>query len=313
MKSSLVFLLLAGSVAGTSMAAEFPQREIVLQVPFSPGTSADPLAREFAQVFAEVIQRSVIVENKMGAEGQIGAMSVLNAKPDGHTILFTSSSQPVYDPLLKEKLPYNFKKDFQPLCTLATTSNVLNVAGTANYTGYQDFIEQAKTTPKTFAYATSAQRIAADFFMQAAGVKLEPIPYKSSMTALTELAGQQVDAIFIDHISTAALTQSKKLKPLLIAGGKSIDSLPNVPVAGAVGLTGYSLQPWFGLYVAAKTEPATVQKLTDLLETALQSEKSQNNIRRRGLQPLVLCGSDFQKFQQAEIDKAKLAMQANQM
>lgn len=297
----------------TGAWADFPSREITIQVPFSPGTSADPLAREFGELLARQIHRPVIIDNKMGAEGQIGAMAVLNAKPDGHQILFTSSSQPIYDALLKDGLPFDFRMDFRPLCALASTSNVLTVAKGGKFNQVRDFIADAQKSPGklTYAYATSAQRVAAEMFMQAAHIQLNAIPYKSSMTAMTDLAGQQVDAIFIDHNASLPLVQSKRLKPLLVSGSERIKVLPDTPAASEVPLNGYNIQPWFGFYASGKTPDDVAQKLIAVIQAVLASDKNKDNISKRGLKPLLLCGEDFRKFQDQDFAQAQKALRAD--
>jgi tripartite-type tricarboxylate transporter receptor subunit TctC len=290
-------------VAATGTALAFPDRPITVIVPFGAGTSVDANSRDFAQALGSTGKASVVVDNRPGAEGTIGAMAVLNAPPDGHTMMFTSSSIPVLDPLLKKSMQFDPVQDFTPLCTVARTSNVINVTGSSPIKSVPELIATAKAAPGklTFAYSSATTRLAGELFAQAAGIKLTGVPYKASMAGLTDVSSGQVDLFFIDHVSVAALLQAGKLRALAVAGDKRIDSLPNVPSAKEVGVPGYTIQPWFGVYVSSKTPPALVEQLREFVSQAVSSPTAKAVTEKRGQEALALCGSAMVKLQSDEI------------
>lgn len=294
---------LLGLVAAAGAAYAFPTKQITVIVPFGAGTSVDANAREVAQALASV-KASTVVDNRPGAEGTIGAMAALNAPADGHALMFTSSSIPVLDPLLKKSQQFDPIKDFTPVCTVARTSNVINITASNPIKTVPELIAAAKAAPGkfTYAYSSATTRLAGELFAQAAGIKLTGVPYKASMTGLTDVASGQVDLFFIDHVSVGALLQGGKLRALAVAGDKRITALPNVPNASEVGVPGYNIQPWFGVYVSAKTPPAVVEQLRGLMSQALNTATYKASTEKRGQEPLVLCGPAMAKLQADEIE-----------
>jgi tripartite-type tricarboxylate transporter receptor subunit TctC len=292
------------AVAACSAQAAYPERPITLIVPFGAGTAVDVNGRDFAQALGSVIPQPVIVDNRAGAEGAIGAAGVLRAAADGYTIMFTSSSIPVLDPLMKKEMQFDPVKDFTPICTVGRTSNVFNVTGDAPFKTAADFIAAAKASPGkyTFAYSSATTRVAGELFQQAAGIKLTGVPYKASSTGLTDVAAGRVDSFFIDDVSAASFYQNGKLRPLAVAGASRIRALPNTPSATEIGVPNYKIQPWFGVYASAKTPPAVVAQLRDIMTKAMKSPVAIAAIEKRGLSPLLICGDAMSKFQLEEIE-----------
>lgn len=294
-----------GLISATASAASaFPARPITVLVPFGAGTSVDANARDFADALGSLGKTTTLVDNRPGAEGTIGAMAVLRAPADGYTLMFTSSSIPVLDPLVKKVQQYDAVQDFTPVCTVARTSNVVNITGTSSIKNAAELIAAAKAAPGklTFAYSSSTTRLAGELFAQAAGIKLTGVSYKASMAGLTDVAGGQVDLFFIDHVSVAPLLQAGKLRALAVAGDKRVAALPNVPDAKEVGVPGYTIQPWFGVYVSAKTPPAVVAQLRDMMTQALATPKAKAAMEMRGQDPMVVCGDAMVKLQSDEIN-----------
>lgn len=294
--------VLLAAAAGATQA--FPNKPVTIIMPFSAGTTTDVNARDFAQVLSDVIKQPVIVDNKVGAEGVIAGQALVNAAPDGHTMMFTSSSLPVLDPLMKKSMPYSPVKDFAPICAVALTSNVMNVTGSSRFKTPTEVVAAAKaeTGKLTFAYTSATTRLAAELFAQSNGVKFTGVPYKSSVTALTEVASGQVDMMFIDHVSSLPLLQSGKNRVLTVAGAQRIKALPDVPSASEAGVPGYNVKVWFGLYGPAKTPPATLAQVRDAVERALKRPEMNASFERRGLVAMPICGDALAKFQADEIE-----------
>lgn len=292
---------LLATAVGTVQA--FPDRPITVVVPFGAGTAVDVHARDFSQVLGSVIDQPVVTDNRAGAEGTIGAMVVLNARADGHTLMFTSSSIPVLDPMMKKNNQYDPVKDFTPICTVGRTSNVMNITGSNSIKSAADLIAAAKAAPGklTFAYSSASTRLAGELFQQAAGVKFTGVPYKASSTGLTDVASGQVDLFFIDDVSAAAFYPNKSLRALAVAGPNRIRALPDTPSATEIGVPGYQIQPWFGVYASAKTPPDVVARLRELMAKAMSTPKASANLEKRGLSPLLVCGDAMSKLQLDEI------------
>lgn len=290
------------SVIGAAHA--FPDMPVTLVVPFGAGTSVDAHGRDFALVLGGVVKEPVIVDNRAGAEGAIGALAVIRAKADGHTLMFTSSSIPVLDPIVKKSMQFDPLKDFTPICTVGRTSNVLNVAGAGPFKTAADFIAAAKASPGklTFAYSSATTRLAGELFQQAAGIRLTGVPYKASVNGLTDTASGQVDAFFIDDVSAAAFYSSGKLRALAVSGPTRIRNLPDAPSAEEIGVPNYTIQPWFGVYVSSKTPPAVITQLRELMGQAMKLPMAAAQSEKRGLAPLVVCGEAMHRLQMEEIE-----------
>lgn len=301
--------LLTVTLAAAACAAQaFPDKAITVIVPFSAGTTTDVNARDFAQLLAEEVGQAVTVDNRVGAGGTIGGQRLLSQPADGHTMLFTSSSLPVLDPLMKKDLPYDPVKDFAPICAVARTTNVMNITAEGPYKNVADVVKAAKAEPGkvTFAYASATMQLAGELFAQSAGIQLTGVPYSSSVTALTDVGSGVVDMIMIDHISASPFYQSGKVRPVALAGDQRAKALPDVPSAAEAGVPGYAIRVWFGVYAAAQTPPDVLEQLRAVVGKTLSSPASRANMEKRGLEPFPVCGADFAKAQQ---DDMKLMQQ----
>lgn len=287
--------LLISSVAAVSA---YPTKPIRIVVPFSAGTINDLLARELGQSMAGLVKQPVVVENRTGAEGSIGAMSVLNTEADGYTLMFSSSSISVLDPHVKKTLPYDPLKEFLPICGVAKIDNILNMTTKLSYKNAGEFLVDAKKQPGkfTFGYSSATTRLAGELFAQSAGIKLTGVPYRATAAGLTDVASGQVDLFFIDRTSVKPFHDSGRIKPMVVAGTQRLKSLPEVPAASEVGVPGYAIQPWFAVYVSAKTSAATVGNVSEALKRALKTPAFSAFLEKTGLQEFPICGDDISRF-----------------
>jgi tripartite-type tricarboxylate transporter receptor subunit TctC len=290
---ALIIVFLAAAAAHA-----FPDKQITIIMPFAPGSSVDVVARDFALALAGIARQPVIVDNRPGAEGAIAGMALVNAPVDGHTLMFTSSSLPVLDPLLKKKMPYEPVGDFAPVCSVARIANVMNITGSSALKTVADVLAAAKAQPEklTYAYTSTTTRLAAELFQQATGTRLRGIPYKSSVGALTDVVGGQVDLIFIDPVVVAPFYPTGKLRALAVAGAQRIKALPDVPSAVEAGVPGYNVSAWFGLFAPGKTPPATLSSVREMVARALKTPGSAADLEKRGLDPMVVCGDAMEKM-----------------
>ncbi|MDH4376538.1 MAG: tripartite tricarboxylate transporter substrate binding protein [Ramlibacter sp.] len=294
----------ASALLAAASAQAFPDKPITLIVPFGAGTSVDANGRDLGQALNALGKVTAVVDNRAGAEGTIGAMAVLNAPADGHTLMVTSSSIPVLDPLVRKGMQFDPVKDFTPICAMSRTSNVINITGSNPIKNAAELIAADKANPGklTFAYSSATTRLAGELFAQASGIKLTAVPYKASAAGLTDMASGVVDLFFIDHVSVGPLLQSNKARALAVSGDKRVGSLPNVPNAREIGVPGYNIQPWFGVYVSSKTPPAVVAQVRDLVMQALNTPTTKATLERRGQDPILVCGDAMAKFQAEEIE-----------
>lgn len=297
------------TAAGVSLA--FPVKTITIIVPFAPGTTNDIGAREVAKVLSVVAKQAVVVENKVGAEGTIGTQAMINSPADGHTLMFASNSITVFDPLMKLNMPYDAGKDIVPVCGVGRTNLLINVNGSGPFKSVADVIAAAKANPGklSFGYTSTSMRLAGEMFQQVSGVKLTGVPYKSSVTGLTELSSGLLDLIFIDGSSALSFHESGKVRPLAASGAQRLKSLPNVPSAAEAGVPGYSVLPWFGLYVSGKTPAAIRNQVSDIVDKVIKSPEMVANLEKRGLEPFNLCGDALVKFRQEEMETWRQVIQ----
>jgi len=304
MKKLILALLLSWSaVASAPAQSGYPDRPVRLIVPASAGTVTDILARELAQILSPILKQPVIIENLIGAEQLIGTQAAVRAKPDGHTILFVSSSTTILDPVARASLPYDTTKDLAAGCAIGKTGNVLNMSSTLPFKTVNELIDAAKAAPEkySFAYSSATTRMSGELFQQAAGIKLLGVPYKSSAGGLTDVAGGFVHLFFIDPASAAPHYASGKIKPMLVASRERFKTLPNVPTGIEMGLPGYEIWPSFGTWLPAGTPPHILSAAREALDKALKTSDFAAVLAKHGVEPFHACGDDLAKYTQDEI------------
>lgn len=255
--------------------AEFPERPVTLIVPFAPGGSTDLVARIVAAKMTDILKQTVIVENRGGAGGSLGATAVAKSAPDGYTILMATVATHALNPALYKKIQYDAIKDFAPITLLVNVPNVLTANPNFPAKTVAELIEMAKKEPGKYAYASSGNgsplHLSGELFKKMAGIDLIHIPYKGSGPALVDvLAGQvplQVDNLpsSIEHI------KGGRLRALGVTTAQRVPNLPDVP-AIAETLPGYETYSWNALFAPAGTDPAIIKKLHDAGVEALKDE-----------------------------------------
>jgi tripartite-type tricarboxylate transporter receptor subunit TctC len=298
--------------AATTAVEAFPDKTVTMIVPFPAGASTDISARDFAQELSAVFKQTVVVDNRTGAEGLIGAQALLNGPTDGHMLLFTSSSLTVLDPVMRKTMPYDPARDFTPICSVAQINLYLFATGSGPYKSAADVVAAAKAQPGklTFAYTSASTRLGAELFAQSAGIKMTGIPYRSGPGALTDVSTGQVDFMVIDQITATPFLQSGKLKTLAAATNQRSKDVPDVPTGAEVGLPGFTMAPWQGVYVSAKTPAALVEQLRAQVLQAVKSPGAAANFAKRGLTEFALCGDALAKFQREDLEKARGVVKA---
>jgi tripartite-type tricarboxylate transporter receptor subunit TctC len=299
-------LVLGLALATGAFAQTYPSKPIKLIVTYPPGGGADLMARLVSPKMAEALGQPVVVENKAGAGGQIGAAEVARANPDGYTILLDAANHAV-NPSLYAALPYDPAKAFQPISLLVRFPNVLVVNPQFAAKDVKELIAMAKAKPGSVAFASSgsgsAQHLAGELFRQRAGVDMTHIPYKGGGPALNDVIGGQVPIFFGNMASSLPHVKAGKLRALAITGSKRSDALPDVPTMVEAGLPDYEVYEWNAIFAPAGTPAPIVAKLAEAIAKALHAPDVRERVASLGGEIAALSPHDTTRFvsEQTEI------------
>lgn len=293
----------AGAVA---FAQAYPAKAVHIIVPLGAGSSTDIIARLVAQGISEETGQPVVVENRPGADGMLGARSVATARPDGYTVLVSSSTH-VINVHLYKSLGYDPLKDFLPVATLVEFPMYLFVNAGSPYKSVEDLMQRARQEPGkvSFGSASATQRLMGEMLQQKASVKLVNAPYRTTAAALTDLsAGGLIDVLFTDAASAKGQWQAGRIRPLAVGGSKRVEASRDIPTVDEAGVKGYDLVgSWFGAWVPAQTSPAIVTRLNSLFANAMKTKRVQDAMAASSLQQLAMTPEEFARFQAAEMEK----------
>jgi tripartite-type tricarboxylate transporter receptor subunit TctC len=276
---------LAGSLAFAQASGNYPNKPVTLVVTYPPGGGADAMARLLAPKMSEALGQNVVVDNKPGAGGQIGAAAVAKATPDGYTLMLDASSFAV-NPSLYPKLPYDPMKAFKPVGVVALFPNVVLVNANFSAQNVADLISIAKKTKDSVSYASSgngsAQHLAGALFESAAGIDMVHVPYKGGGPALNDVIGGQVPLFFGNLASTLQHVQGGRLRTLAVTSAKRSPILPGVPTLGEAGVKGAEIYEWNAVFVPAGTPQAVVNKIASAFQRALDAPEVKLRIAQLG-------------------------------
>ena len=265
---------LAASLATIAAAQPFPSKPIRIIVPFAPGGNVDVTARLIAPALQEALGQPVVVENKPGAAGTIGADLVVRSPADGYTLLMGSNSTFSVAPSLNPKNPYNPLKDFAPVASIAATPFILVVHPAAPMKNVAELLARAKAAPGKLTMASagtgSSNHLVGEFFQDMTGVKFTHVPYKGSNPAISDLMGGQVDMHFDQVTSAGTHVQAGKLRALLVTSKERAPMLPDVPTAAEVGYASFAPINVTGLIAPAGTPRDVIATLNAATNKALQ-------------------------------------------
>jgi len=289
------------------VAQEWPSKPIRWIVPFPPGGAMDVMARALAEKSSKSLGQAVVIENKPGAGGNIGADFVARSDADGYTMMITSIGMAT-NKFLYPKLSYDPVKDFSPVSLIAIVPNVLVTNATQpNVKTVSDVIANAKAQPGKLTYASagngSSIHLAGEVFTSMAKIDMQHIPYKGSNPAVTDLLGGQVNYMFDSITSAKPHIDAGKLRPIGITTSKRSKALPNVPTIAESGLPGYEVTPWFAVFVPAATPKPIVNKLNAALLDALKSPEIKAKFDGIGAEPLGTTPEELANYLNKEIER----------
>lgn len=284
----MVALAVITTTVGSSFAmaqAAYPSKPITLVVTYPPGGGADAMARLIGPKMGEALGQSVVIENKPGAGGQIGAAAVAKAAPDGYTLMLDASSFSV-NPSLYPKLPYDSAKAFQPVGVIALFPNVVLVNANFPVKNIAELIGAAGKSKNAVSFASSgngsAQHLAGALFESAAKVDMVHVPYKGGGPALNDVIGGQVPLFFGNLASTLQHVQSGKLRALAVTSGNRSSILPDVPTLSESGLKGTEIYEWNAVFAPANTPEFVMKKLATAFQQAIDSPEVKARIAQLG-------------------------------
>jgi tripartite-type tricarboxylate transporter receptor subunit TctC len=293
------------ALSGAAVAQSYPARPISFVVPFAAGSATDQLARALGQAVNAETGQAVIVDNKPGASGFIGAQQVAKAAPDGYTVFITTNTTHAANQHLYKKLPYDPVKDFAPVTGLAKGAQIMVVGAAKPYKSVADFIAAAKKDPGklSFGSGSSSSRIAGELLQQMADIQLLHIPYKSNPLAVTDLLGGQIDMMITDMATGLPQVKAGKLRALGVSTLKRSPIAPDVPTISEAGVKGYETSFWFAAYLPAKTPQPVVQRLHELLVHAVGGAGAKSLFESTGFEAFTTTPEELATFQLAESQK----------
>ena len=259
-------------------AEGFPEKSITFVVPFAAGTATDQIARAIGNGVTAETKQAVIIDNKAGASGFIASQQVAKAAPDGYTVLITTNTTHAANEHLFKKLPYDPVKDFAPITALGKGGQIMVVNPSFPAKTVAEFVAMAKKDPGkyNFGSGSSSSRMAGELLQQMADIKLLHVPYKSNTLAVTDLLGGTIDMMITDTATGLPQVKSGKLRALGMSSSNRSPLAPDVPTIAEAGVKGYEMGYWFAAYAPAKTPPAVVKRLNELLVKAAKSEAAKN-------------------------------------
>jgi len=307
------FALATGAILGCNLDAyaenTYPNRTIKIIVPYSAGTGSDAMARTIAQSIGEKTGQTIIVENKEGGGSLIGTMALVNAQPDGYTILIAANPLVIL-PSQYNKPPYDPTRDIIPISKFGSIPLVLAVSPSLGLNNMKELVAYAKTNPGKLSYGSSGSGTISqqemELFKQVLGLDIPEIPYKSTAQAMTDLLGGILPILPVVIPLVDQHLQSGRAKALAIFDNRRSPLLPNIPaITEEVNISGYTPTPvWYGFVAPAKTPKDIIQTLNGYIQTALTTPEVKNRMTNLGAQPINVSNEQFMIDLKNEYEKA---------
>jgi tripartite-type tricarboxylate transporter receptor subunit TctC len=296
---------IAAACAAFGAHAQYPDRPIKLVVPFATGGSVDVVGRLLAGRLTEVLGQPVVVDNRGGAGGTLGADLVAKAPADGHMLLLASLSHQSFHPLLYKKLPYDAHKAFTQVALFATVPNVLVVSNKVPAKNLKEFIAYSKTR-KLFMGSSGnggVNHLIGELFMHRTGTQFEHVPYKGAGPATIDLVSGQIDLLFVNLPNVLSHVQSGKLRVLAIASDKRSPVLPDVPTMAEAGVRDVVVESWSGILAPAGTPKPVVDKLAAAIAQVAGEKAMIDSLAAQGAVPFPGGSSDYAALVKFESDR----------
>jgi tripartite-type tricarboxylate transporter receptor subunit TctC len=300
-------LLLVGAWAPAVRAQDLPNKPIHIVIAFPPGGPTDFVGRLVADKVKDILHQTIIIENKAGANGAIGADYVAKSPPDGTTLFLTTMGAVVVTPHMRSDLPYNSIRDFAPITNVVLNTTVLVVRDDSPLKSTKDLIAAAKAKPGELTWAStgvgSPPHLTLELFQSAAGVKMVHVPYRGAAPALTDLLGGQVQVFAADLPVLMSNIKGGKIRALAVASGQRNPMLKDVETLAEQGYPDTTVDNWYGLLAPAKTPPAVINKIHDAFVQAINDPTVKQKLIDSGAIPVADTPAEFGKFFKAEYER----------
>lgn len=305
---SIVFLAISVMILPVSVyAQQYPHRPIRLVVPFAPGGPTDILARAIGQKLTEKWGQQIVVDNRPGAAGNIGADLVAKAQPDGYTLLMGTVATHGINPGLYKKLPFDAVKDFSPISRVAAVPNILVVHPSVPVKTVEELLALAKSRPGKLNYSSSgngtASHLAAELLKSMAKIEITHIPYKSAAPAVAALISGEVQISLASVVPTIPHLKQNRLKALGVTTSTRLPLLPDIPSLSEAGVSGYESMGWTGILAPAKTPDGVINRINQDLVNILHTPEMRTMLENSGAVVVASKPNEFRDFITAEIKK----------
>ncbi len=309
------FVALASVSAPAADGQVYPSKPIHFVVPYPAGGPLDTVARLLGQKVSESVKQPVIVENKAGAGGNIGAEAVAKSAPDGYTILMGAVATHAVNPTLYAHIPYDPVRDFAPVTQVASTPNVLVVNPSIPVASVQEFIAYAKAHSGQLNFGSgstgSAGHLAGELFKSMAGVEMTHSPYKGAAPAMQDLIGGQIQLMFDNLASALTQVRAGKVKALAVTTAKRSALAPDLPTIAESGLPGFDISTWFGIFAPAGTPRDVLERLHAEFTRALAMPDIREKMLNLGAEPVASTPDEFAAYIRSEAAKYARVIKAS--
>ena len=302
-------LCLGIGLMSSAMAQEFPNKTITIVVPFSAGGGVDIMARLLADKLRVSLKQNVIVDNKAGGSGMIGALAVVKANPDGHTLLLGSAGETAINAFVyKNKMQYQPSKDLAPITLVTRVPNVLVAAPNFPVKNMEELVAYAKQHPGKVSYSSSGvgnpQHLNGELLSEIGNVDLMHVPYKGASGQLVDVASGNVDLTFVSFAAAKGFIKDGKVKALAVTSAKRASFAPQIPaIAEYKPLSKYQLENWFGLFAPAGTPDPIIQKINSAVTQAIKDPDLSARLLDQGGEPAPMTPQQFRDFIKSESEQ----------
>jgi len=302
-----ILTVAATAIAPCSIAQPWPSKPVTMVVVFAPGGTVDIVGRTLANKLSQQLGQSVVVDNKTGAGGVIGATAVANAKPDGYTFLMLVSSHAVGETLYPKR-PYDLGRNFAPSSLIGTSPYWLLVGPESmRATDVQQLVAMARAQPGKLTYASGGSggitHLASEMMKAQGKLDITHVPFKGNAPALTEVMAGRVDMIFDQPASSLGHVKSGKLKPLAVTSRTRLPAFPDVPTMNESGFPGFEAVSWFGAAFPAGTPPEIVNRMSQEIAKALASPEVKEKLESAGVTPVANSPAEFTNLIKTETQR----------